>query len=118
MYPPLFAVRNLHHRAEHAFDLAVGDLDIFVRPPPLVFPFLSIAIEQTTYMNDTTARRIWNAMATVGIAVFYFPQSQVRSQKKTIREILPKVDFIGALLSIGGLTLLYVFRMAHFSSEY
>ncbi|KAK6369656.1 hypothetical protein LTS17_009562 [Exophiala oligosperma] len=79
-----------------------------------ILPFSPYAIYTTELSMHSTWRwgiwisLIWNAMATVGIAVFYFPQSQVRSQKKTIREILPKVDFIGALLSIGGLTLFLI----------
>ena len=47
-----------------------------------------------------------NGIALVGIAVFYFPRTQVRGQQKTVREVLPKIDFIGGFFSIGGLKLL------------
>jgi hypothetical protein len=44
----------------------------------------------------------------VGIALTYWPHSQLRAERKTFWEILPKIDFIGGFLSTGGLTLLYV----------
>ncbi|OQU96911.1 hypothetical protein CLAIMM_02926 [Cladophialophora immunda] len=79
-----------------------------------ILPFSPYAIYTTELGMHSTWRwgiwiaLIWNAMATVGIAIFYFPQSQVRGQRKTVREILPKIDFVGALLSIGGLTLFLI----------
>ncbi|OAG45348.1 hypothetical protein AYO21_00696 [Fonsecaea monophora] len=79
-----------------------------------ILPFSPYAIYTTELGMHSTWRwgiwiaLIWNAIATVGIAIFYFPQSQIRGQRKTVREILPKIDFIGALLSIGGLTLFLV----------
>ncbi len=66
----------------------------------------SIRVRASKYLH--TLNRIWNAIAIIGIAIFYFPQSQVRGQRQTVRVILPKIDFVGALLSVGGLTLLYV----------
>ena len=52
--------------------------------------------------------RIYNGIAVAGIAVFYFPESYLRSHGKSVKSILVRVDYIGAFLSIIGLTLLLV----------
>ena len=52
------------------------------------------------------SNRIYNAVALAGIAVFYFPESTLRRHGKSTRAILGKIDYVGAFLSITGLTLL------------
>ena len=53
-----------------------------------------------------TCDSIWNGLATVGIAVLYFPKSQTRIKGEHAKAILAKIDYVGAFLSITGLTLL------------
>lgn len=55
-----------------------------------------------------SSSRMWNGLAVLGIALTYWPHSQLRAERKTFWEILPKIDFLGGFLSTGGLTLLYV----------
>lgn len=50
--------------------------------------------------------RIWNGLSWIGIAVFYFPESQTRAHGTKASDILKKIDYLGGFLSIGGLTLL------------
>lgn len=54
----------------------------------------------------TVQPRIWNALAVVGIALTYWPHSQLRKERKSAREVLPLIDYVGAFLSTGGLTML------------
>jgi hypothetical protein len=49
---------------------------------------------------------ILNGVAFLGILFTYFPQRAVTNVKKM--DIVKKIDYIGAVLSITGLTLLYV----------
>ena len=51
---------------------------------------------------------IYNGIAVVGIAIFYFPESNLRGYGLSPSAILKKIDYAGAFLSISGLTLLYV----------
>lgn len=55
---------------------------------------------------------IWNAIFFVGIAAFYFPTSQTRGHGKSTKEILARIDFVGAFLSIVGLVLFLVAMQA------
>ena len=49
---------------------------------------------------------IYNVVAFIGIAVFYFPEKHHKALPGSKWDILKKVDFVGALLSIAGVTLL------------
>jgi hypothetical protein len=49
---------------------------------------------------------IWNAIGTAGLVFTYFPQSQVRAHGATWKDAAAKIDYLGALLSITGLTIL------------
>ena len=55
---------------------------------------------------------IWNGISFVGIAIFYFPTSQTRAHGKSAKEIIGKIDFVGAFLSIVGLVLFLVAMQA------
>ncbi|EXJ71987.1 uncharacterized protein A1O5_04490 [Cladophialophora psammophila CBS 110553] len=79
-----------------------------------VLPFSPYAIYTTLLGTHSTWRwgfwipLIWNGLAVIGIALTYWPHSQLRAERKTFWEILPQIDFIGGLLSTGGLTLFLV----------
>ena len=49
---------------------------------------------------------IWNAIFWVILVVVYHPTSQTRAKGKAARVILKEIDYIGAVLSIAGLTLM------------
>jgi hypothetical protein len=51
---------------------------------------------------------IYNGLTALGLLVTYFPQAHVRAEGFTKREILKRIDFLGAFLSITGLTLFLV----------
>lgn len=53
-----------------------------------------------------TSSRIINGIAFFGTLFFYFPKRTSGAPKKT--DILKRVDYVGAILSIVGLTLLCV----------
>ncbi|KAK5090250.1 hypothetical protein LTR05_000421 [Lithohypha guttulata] len=55
---------------------------------------------------------IWNALAWIGIAVFYFPESQTRAHGRSTSDLLKKIDYLGGSLSIAGLTLFLVAMQA------
>ena len=54
----------------------------------------------------------WNAVSWIGILVFYWPTSQTRAHGKPLGEIVKKIDFLGAFLSITGLVLFLVAMQA------
>lgn len=56
--------------------------------------------------------RIYNGVATLGLLFFFFPEKTVQKQGDKLQS-LKKVDVIGGVLSITGITLLY----ATFPSE-
>jgi hypothetical protein len=91
---------NVHTTPFQPFNMAVGTVDLPVSRSSIIRP---THIE--TYM---TSKRIYNAIAVAGIAVFYFPESYLRSHGKSTRSILANIDFVGAAFSITGLTLLLV----------
>lgn len=51
---------------------------------------------------------IYNGLTGLGLAFTYFPKAHVRADGFTRREILQRIDFLGAFLSITGLTLFLV----------
>lgn len=51
---------------------------------------------------------IYNGITTVGLAVFYHPHTHARAQGYSKKAVLAKIDYVGAILSIVGLTLLLV----------
>ncbi|OAL24346.1 hypothetical protein AYO22_05722 [Fonsecaea multimorphosa] len=79
-----------------------------------VLPFSPYAIYTTLLGTHSTWRwgfwipLMWNGLAVTGIALTYWPHSQLRAERKTFWEILPQIDFVGGLLSTGGLTLFLV----------
>lgn len=53
--------------------------------------------------------RIYNGIFFVGTLFFYFPESHIlRKGRMSRTEILKRIDYIGATLSITGIILLYV----------
>ena len=48
-----------------------------------------------------------NSLSLAGTVVFYFPLSQTRAGAETTKSIIKKIDYIGAILSMGALTLMY-----------
>ena len=56
------------------------------------------------FANSTS--RIWNAAAFIVMVFTYFPHSHPRASGMSRRDVLKKIDYLGAALSIVGLTLL------------
>ena len=50
--------------------------------------------------------RIYNGVFLTGIAIFYFPQSRSRGHGHQVSAVWKNIDYVGAFLSIAGLTLL------------
>jgi len=51
---------------------------------------------------------IYNALCGIGLLLTYFPRAHVRAEGFTARAILKRIDYLGAFLSIVGLTLFLV----------
>ncbi|KAI1628072.1 major facilitator superfamily domain-containing protein [Exophiala viscosa] len=51
---------------------------------------------------------IWNGIVFVGLATTYFPKSHARLEGMSRRQILARIDYLGAILSIVGITLFLV----------
>ncbi|KIW98275.1 uncharacterized protein Z519_01859 [Cladophialophora bantiana CBS 173.52] len=51
---------------------------------------------------------IWNGIVFVGLLTTYFPKSHPRLQGMSKKQILARIDYIGAILSIVGITLFLV----------
>jgi len=49
---------------------------------------------------------IWNSLVFIGLASTYFPKSHPRMDGFSKREIFSQIDYLGAILSIVGITLL------------
>jgi hypothetical protein len=49
---------------------------------------------------------IFNGIVGIGLTLTYFPQSHARGEHFSRRAILQRIDYIGGVLSITGLTLL------------
>jgi MFS family permease len=60
---------------------------------------------------------IWNALAFIGVSTTYFPKSHPRMEGFTKRKILAQIDYIGAVLSITGITIFIVALQAGGSSH-
>lgn len=50
--------------------------------------------------------RIWNGFVLVGLTFSYFPKDHPRMEGVSKREILKQIDYVGAVLSVVGITLL------------
>ena len=48
---------------------------------------------------------VWNFIGLVMVAVFYFPPPRVNSIGMSRKEVLRQIDYVGGLLSIGGMIL-------------
>jgi len=53
-----------------------------------------------------TSARIWNVIVFIGLATTYFPKSHPRLEGLSKKQILGRIDYLGAILSITGITLL------------
>lgn len=51
---------------------------------------------------------IWISIVFIALATTYFPKSHPRMEGFSKRKILTQIDYIGAVLSITGITILYV----------
>ena len=54
----------------------------------------------------TATASIYNGLTGVGLFVFYHPHNHTRAEGFSYRTILAKIDYLGGILSITGLTLL------------
>lgn len=52
------------------------------------------------------ANRIYNFVAFIGMVLTYFPEKQIVLKKEDKMQTLKKIDWLGAVLSITGITLL------------
>ncbi|KAK1044528.1 hypothetical protein LTR12_018045 [Friedmanniomyces endolithicus] len=57
-------------------------------------------------VDNPSTIRIYNGIAVAGIAIFYYPESNLRGYGLSRSQIVKRIDFGGAFLSISGLTLL------------
>jgi hypothetical protein len=79
-----------------------------------VFPFTPYVLYSQLLSTYETWRwgcwisLIYNGVTAFGLLVTYFPQAHVRAEGFTRSEILKRIDFLGAFLSITGLTLFLV----------
>jgi hypothetical protein len=79
-----------------------------------VFPFTPYVMYSQLLSTHATWRwgawisLIYNGITAVGLAVTYFPHAHVRAEGFSRGEILKRIDFLGAILSITGLTLFLV----------
>jgi hypothetical protein len=79
-----------------------------------VFPFTPYVMYSQLLSTYVTWRwgawisLIYNGIVVVGLAVTYFPHAHVRAEGFTNGEILKRIDFLGAFLSITGLALFLV----------
>lgn len=48
---------------------------------------------------------IWAFLGLVMIAVFYFPPPRVNSEGMSTKEVLAEIDYVGGILSVGGMIL-------------
>lgn len=48
---------------------------------------------------------VWAAIGLVIVAIFYFPPPRVNSQGLSKMEVLKQIDYLGGILSIGGMLL-------------
>ena len=48
---------------------------------------------------------IWAFLGLVMIAVFYFPPPRVNSEGMSTKQILAEIDYVGGILSVGGMIL-------------
>jgi hypothetical protein len=82
--------------------MAMGCMDQPVRSPPFnLFLFPTCCV-----YNTLMSFRIWNGLSFLGIAFTYFPVSQLRFRTSERKQLLQRIDYLGGLLSITGLTLL------------
>jgi len=63
-------------------------------------------LNEKHFWETTKTFRIWNGFGFLGVLLFYFPQSQLRMAGEPRARIAKKIDYLGAALSIIGLTLL------------
>jgi hypothetical protein len=79
-----------------------------------VFPFTPYVMYSELLSTRATWRwgpwisLIYNGITIIGLAVTYFPQAHVRAEGLSRSAILKRIDFLGAFLSITGLTLFLV----------
>jgi hypothetical protein len=79
-----------------------------------VFPFTPYVMYSQLLSTYVTWRwgawisLIYNAITGIGLAATYFPHAHVRAEGFTKMEILKRIDFVGAILSITGVTLFLV----------
>lgn len=79
-----------------------------------VFPFTPYVLYSQLLSTYVTWRwgawisLIYNGIVAVGLATTYFPHAHVRAEGFTKMEILKRIDFLGAFLSITGLCLFLV----------
>lgn len=49
---------------------------------------------------------IWNGILLAGLTLTYFPHNHTRMEGFSGRKILARIDYVGAILSITGITIL------------
>jgi hypothetical protein len=60
----------------------------------------------TTRNPLTRIFSIYNGIAVIGIALFYFPERNSAESRRPRSEVLKEIDYMGAFLSITGVALL------------
>ena len=59
-----------------------------------------------TYAVYLSQDRIYNFVAFVGMLLTYFPEKYIVLERESKMQTLKKIDWLGAILSISGITLL------------
>ena len=67
---------------------------------------VSLILIDSAEAQILTWSRIWNGIVFVGLLTTYFPRSHPRLEGMSRAQILARIDYVGAVLSIVGITLL------------
>ncbi|KAI5357506.1 putative major facilitator transporter Str1/Tri12, major facilitator superfamily [Septoria linicola] len=94
---------------QRGYSLAI--LTAFVLPfcPYVMYcELFSTRGDNPTWRWGTWISLIYNAITLVGLALFYFPHAHVRAEGMKFAQVAKRIDYVGGLLSITGLTLFLV----------
>lgn len=91
---------------QRGYSLAI--LTAFVFPFTPYVMYAQLLSTRATWRWGPWISLIYNGITLIGLAVTYFPHAHVRAEGLSRSTILKRIDFLGAFLSIVGLTLFLV----------
>jgi hypothetical protein len=71
--------------------------------PSVMYAQLIASYASWRYVGLLTS--LWTLVGIIVVACFYFPPPRVNSLGLTTRQVVERVDFVGGILSIGGIVL-------------